>query len=331
MSAKKLVVSAALSENIRTRPLLSGRVAPEGIDLVSTAVHPSEMFWRQLKFQEFDVSEMSLSSLLIAHSQGNRDWVALPVYTMRRFFHTGILVRKESGISTPADLRGKRVGVPEYQQTAAIWVRGILEDEFDVRARDIEWFMERGPGISHGGATGFRPPEGVRLNQISPDTNIGKMMAEGALDATILYLREPNLVDRSVIDLDGRQDIAKLFADPTAEAHRYFAKTGIYPINHAVVVRRSLVEQHPWIALNLYNAFCKAREVGHDDANAVISSFKEVGSPLGRISLDDDPIRYGYLATSKIVETVSDYVHRQGLTVQKVDPRELFAPATLGL
>src|SRR5262245_58614241 len=161
MAAPKLELSIALSDNENTRPLLDGVVEAEGLRLVPTAVHPSEMFWRQLKFGDFDVSEMSMSSLLIATSRGPTPWVALPVFTSREFFHTRVLVRADAGIAKPEDLRGKRVGVPEYQQTAAIWGRGVLQHEFGVHARDMEWFMERPPDKSHGGATGFMPPAGV--------------------------------------------------------------------------------------------------------------------------------------------------------------------------
>src|SRR6202158_3588585 len=155
MTESRLELSIALSDNERTRPLPEGLVVPQGIKLVPTMVHPSEMFWRQLKFAEFDVSEMSMSSLVISTARGPTPWVALPVFTTREFFHTRILVRSDAGIAAPADLSGKRVGVPEYQQPAAIWGRGTLENEFGVRPRDIEFFMERVADKSHGGATGF--------------------------------------------------------------------------------------------------------------------------------------------------------------------------------
>ena len=200
MTRSRLALSIALSDNPNTRPLIDGEVVPEGIALTPTAVHPSEMFWRQLKFAEFDVSEMSMSSLVIATARGPTPWVALPVFTTREFFHTRILVRADAGIAAPADLMGKRVGVPEYQQTAAIWGRGALENEFGVRPRDMEFFMERGDK-SHGGATGFKPPAGVTVHQIPASTNIGEMLTRGELDATLLYLTNPNLVDRSRIDL----------------------------------------------------------------------------------------------------------------------------------
>jgi len=133
-----LQLSLIMSANDRSRPVLDGTVSPDGIDLVCTTAHPSEIFWRQLHFQEFDVSEMSLSSLLMVIAQGNRDWIALPIFTSRRFFHTGAWVRSESGIDKPEDLKGKRVGVPEYQQTAALWSRGVLKHEFGVEPEDLE-------------------------------------------------------------------------------------------------------------------------------------------------------------------------------------------------
>jgi 4,5-dihydroxyphthalate decarboxylase len=143
MTRPRLPLSIALSDNPNTRPLIDGIVSAEGIDLTATSLHPSEMFWRQLRFAEFDVSEMSMSSLLISTARSPTPWVALPVFTTREFFHTRILVRADAGIAAPADLRGKRVGVPEYQQTAAIWGRGVLENEFGVRPHDMEFFMER--------------------------------------------------------------------------------------------------------------------------------------------------------------------------------------------
>ena len=221
MTAPKLELSVALSDNENTRPLLDGVVSAEGIRLIPTAVHPSEMFWRQLKFGEFDVSEMSMSSLLIATARGPTPWVALPVFTSRAFFHTWAWVRADAGIAKPADLRGKRVGVPEYQQTAAIWGRGVLEHEFGVHAREIEWFMERAPEKSHGGATGFTPPAGVELNYIPPDTNIGEMLVSGKLDATLLYIANKTswtAADRSFVDasavplFDSREGRLALFA-----------------------------------------------------------------------------------------------------------------------
>jgi 4,5-dihydroxyphthalate decarboxylase len=251
---------------------------------------------------------------------------------MREFFHTRILVRTDR-ISAPADLKGKRVGVPEYQQTAAIWGRGVLAHEFGVQPSDIEWFMERPPDKSHGGATGFAPPPGVKLNHIPPATNIGEMLVRGELDATLLYLTHANLVDRSRIDLSRHPDIRPLFADHAAEARRYYAKTGLYPINHTVVVRRSLVERHPWIALNLFSAFLAAKNQIAGHADEYLLPFFSVGL-LGddvKRALAADPMAYGIKAARPVLETIAAYVHEQGLSARRVQLDEIFAPSTLDL
>jgi 4,5-dihydroxyphthalate decarboxylase len=331
MSHEKLTLSIALSDNERTRPIAQGRHQPQGVTLIPTVVHPSEMFWRQLKYADFDISEMSLSSMFIATARGDRSWVALPIYTSRTFFHTNILVRTDRGIVKPEDLRGKRVGVPEYQQTAALWSRGILEHEFGVSAREIEWFMERGPEKSHGGATGFKPPEGVRLTQIDAKTNIGEMLVNGRLDATLLYLTNRNLIDRSTIDLAAVDVVKPLFQDKQAETRRYFAKTGIYPINHTLVIKRELHERHPWLALNLYHSFVAAKKEVERDSAENLQSYFDTGllDPAGQKALQEDPKAYGMKASRKVIETISQYVHEQGLTDRRVAVEELFAPSTL--
>jgi 4,5-dihydroxyphthalate decarboxylase len=328
----KLELSIALADNENTRAILDGRIAPDGIRFHATAMHPSEMFWRQLKFAEFDVSEMSMSSMTIATAQGPTPWVMLPVFTTREFFHLRALTRVASGIREPADLRGKRVGVPEYQQTAAIWGRGVLQHEFGVHPRDIEWHMERTPDLSHGGATAFKPPDGVTVRQIPASTNIGEMLVNGELDATLLYLTHRNLVDRSRIDLSNDPRFRPLF-DRKTEGPRYFQKTGIYQINHGMVVRRSIHERHPWVALNIYNAFAKARaEVLRARDTALHRHYEPglVGDDVRR-ALATDPMAYGVKGNRKVLETITQYVHEQGLSPRRVALEELFAPSTLDL
>jgi len=327
-----LTFSAALTNNPRTWPILDGRVKVEGIDLVPTVLHPSELFWRQLRFAEFDVSEMSMSSLIISTARGDTRWVAIPVFTMRRFFHTSIIVRNDSGITTPAQLRGKRIGVPEYQQTWAIWSRGILQHEFDVHARDIEWFMERNPDKSHGGATGFTAPSGVRVRQIPPTTNMGEMLLRGELDGALHYLVDRNLVDRSTVDVSGVTRY--LFPDPAAEGRRFYAKTALFPINHTVVVRRSLLERHPWIALNLYAAFAAAKEEIARYGHSYLHWYFETGLLDGgvkRALADNDPLAYGFKASRAVLETIAQYVHEQGLSARRVELKEIFAASTLDM
>ena len=329
-AADKLELSIALSDNENTRAVLDGRIAPDGIRLHPTALHPSEMFWRQLKFAEFDVSEMSMSSMTIATSQGPTPWVMIPVFTTREFFHLRILKRVAAGIEKPADLKGKRVGVPEYQQTAALWSRGVLQHEFGVQPRDIEFFMERTPDMSHGGATAFKPPPGVTVNRIPPTTNIGEMLVKGELDATLLYLTHQNLVDRSRLDLSNDARFKPLF-DRKVEGPRYFAKTGIYHINHGMVIRRSILERHPWAALNIYNAFVEARARVLRARDTALHRHYEPGL-IGddvRNALATDPMAYGVRSNRKVLETITQYVHEQGLSARRVGLEELFAPSTL--
>ncbi len=328
----KLELSIALSDNENTHAILDGLNQPDAIKLHPTPLHPSEMFWRQLKFAEFDVSEMSMSSLTIATSKAPTEWVAIPVFTTREFFHLRILVRVASGIEKPSDLKGKRVGVPEYQQTAAIWGRGVFQHEFGVHPRDIEFFMERTPDTSHGGATAFKPPAGVTVHQIPASTNIGEMMVRGELDATLLYLTNPNAVDRSRIDLAKDNRFRPLF-DRAAEARRYFAKTGIYQINHGMVIRRSIFERHPWAALNIYSAFVKARaEVIRARDTALHRHYEPglIGDDVRR-ALSADPMAYGVRGSRKVLDTITQYVDEQGLSARRVALEEMFAPSAMDL
>jgi 4,5-dihydroxyphthalate decarboxylase len=333
MTAARLDLSIALSDNENTQPVLKGLVQAEGMKLFPTCVHPSEMFWRQLKFGDFDISEMSMSSLIIATSKGPTDWVAIPVFTSRHFFHTMIWVRNDRGINTVADLKGKRVAIPEYQQTAAIWTRGVLEHEFGVRAQDMEWFMERNPDKSHGGSTGFQPPAGVKLNYIPPTTNIGEMLVKGEIDCALHYLVAHNLVDRSKIDLSQDPNLRQIFPDIPAEKHRYFTKTGIYPINHTVVIRRSLHEKYPWLALNLYTMFQDAKAHVRAELMAGLKHYNEAGvlDANARNWLSQDLLGYGIKGPRKVLETITQYVHEQGLSSRRVGLEELFAPSTMDL
>jgi 4,5-dihydroxyphthalate decarboxylase len=311
-----------------TRALYDGRVVPEGIALTISRVRGSETYWRQLRFGDFDVSEMSMSSLLIAKARGFSDWVALPVFSMRTFFHTWVVVRDGAGIAAPADLHGKNVGVPEYQQTSAVWTRGVLHDEFGVDPRRIHWFMERPPDRSHGGALGFVPPAGVQLSTIPNDSSIAAMLISGELDASLSFLAIPNLVDRGAIDLHNRPEVRTLFASPRAEQARYYAKTGIFPLNHCIVVRRSVIERHPWAGLNLYEAFLESKRISARERSALTAPYTETGL-VDAGSFARDPAAYGVTANRNVLEAICRYQFEQGLTDRVVALDEVFLADTL--
>ena len=307
-----LQLSIGITNNPRTWPILNGTVKPEGIDLIPTVLHPSELFWRQLHFSEFAVSEMSCSSFLIVTGQGDQRFLGLPIFTTRRFFHTSILVSRKSGIEKPADLRGKRVGVPEYQQTAALWTRGVLEHEFGVSPKDMEFWMERTPEKSHGGATGFKPPPGVTVHQVPGDKSLGDMMLAGELDATIHYLVHRNLVDRSRVNLHNHPDFKTLFPDPAAEGIRFYRKTGLFPINHQAVIQREVYEKNPWVAQNLLKAFIKANEIANEQRIEHVEYHLAAGLMSGdaRTPL----LHHGVKANRNVMETIAQYSLEQGLT-----------------
>ena len=324
-------LSIGITSNPRTWPVIDGAVKVEGVDLIPTVLHPSELFWRQLRFAEFDLSEMSMSSLMKARSKGDNRFVAIPVFTTRMFFHTRILVRKHAKIDQPADLKGKRVGVPEYQQTAALWIRGALQHEFGVQPKDMEFWMERPPSRSHGGATGFKPPPGVTVNQVPPDKSLGSMMLSGELDAVMFYLVAPNLIDRSTVDLARHPDIKPLFADAAAEGIRYYRKTGLYPINHGMVIKKELAERHPWAITNILKAFHAANALADRQRVEHAEDYFETGALPGQAqqAFATPLLKHGVVANRTVLETIAQYSLEQGLTPALTKLEDLFAASTL--
>jgi 4,5-dihydroxyphthalate decarboxylase len=323
-----LQLSIGMAGNPRTWPIFDGRVKADGIDLLPSEVFPSELFWRQLKFGDFDLAEMSMSTLMMAVAGGDQRWVGLPIFTTRKLFHTEILVRRGAKIEKPADLKGKRVGVPEYQQTAALWTRGALEHEFGVRARDMEWWMERVPSHSHRGAVGFEPPSGVVIKQVPAEKSLGSMMLAGEIDATVHYIRRTNLVDRSTADLANHPDIRSLFADPVAEGVRYYKKTGLLPINHGMVVKREVAERHPWVVLNVLKAFERANAIAEQERIEQARYHIDTGLAAEQ-ALRTPLVKHGVKANRLVLETAAQYSQEQGLTPRQVKLEELFAASAL--
>jgi 4,5-dihydroxyphthalate decarboxylase len=344
--SRRVTLSLALSRTAAVAPLLDGDVEPEGIELIPTVASPGDLFWRQLHHQEFDASEFSLASLIILMANGDPAWSAIPVFPSRGFFHARILVRRGAGIGRPEDLRGRRVGVPEYQQTAALWTRGVLQHEFGVGPADMEWVMGRAPGQSHALATGFRPPDGVRFSHVPDGETLGSLVANGRLDALIAYRtrhaglglgqepgdrtpagRSGGIVGTEVADLGPGGAVSRLFPDPAAEGLRYFRATGIFPVSHTVAVRAALTEQYPWLPRNLYEAFCRSRELAYRRLRAQLEPYAAVGAAdpgeierAHRAALDGVP---GNLATLK---AVTGYACEQGLAPARIPPEELFFP-----
>jgi 4,5-dihydroxyphthalate decarboxylase len=333
----RLQLAFATRLNERVRPLVDGTVRPSGIDLIPTISHPGETFWRQLRFGDFDISEMSISSFLIAKSRGS-DLVAIPAFPSRRFFQIELDARADAAIDHPSALAGKRIGVPEYQQTAAVWLRAVLQHDFGVAPESIRWFMERSEALSHGGATGFEAPPGISLETIPAERSLASMLLDGELDAAFVRpnrtVGADNVIERSQ-RIKGTGDWSRIvpaFGDGITEGRRFFDAHGFIPINHTYVIRGELFERHPWVALNLYKAFLEAKRVAEQDP------LEDV--PLGlvfrweylsqvRAFFGPDPFPYGVRANRKVLERLIGHSREQGLIPAPMTVESLFAPSTI--
>jgi 4,5-dihydroxyphthalate decarboxylase len=347
----KVRLSLAFSRSARSAPLLDGEVTVEGVDLIPCLVSPGDLFWRQLHHAEFDSSEFSIGSLVIRRSQGDDTWRAIPVFPSRAFFHTQILVRRGVGIRRPEDLRGKRVGIPEYQQTAGLWTRGALLHEFGVRPEEIEWVMGRTADRSHGGATGFEPPDGVRLTYPSAGETLGSLIADGRLDALIAYGARTGGLGLGQEPLEWQQQwsgragaivggervegalkdrVSRLFRDPRREGKRYFDATGIFPMNHTVILRRSLAEKYPWLPRNLYEAFCAARELAVRRMLVQLEPYEAIGAlRVSDVAAGEEIFPYGVSANKVALGAALTYAHEQGLVSSPVALDDIFFDTTL--
>ncbi len=316
---------------------MNGAVKPDGVEIIPTYSHPSETFWRQLKFQEFHIAEMSMSSYLIARSRGV-DMIALPVFPSRRFFHAEQSCHVDSGIKEPGDITGKRIGVGEYQQTAALWTRGVLEHDFGVSQYKVHWYMERTEELSHGGVTGFTPPAGISFHRIPPEKSLATMLVNHEIDVAPIashLSRTVNIIDRSTHMRGSEGDWSKikpLFPDEIGEAKRFVDKHGFVPVNHTYIVRGDVYREQPGIANKLYQAFLSAK------AQATATLLERAPAALifapeylamTRSILGDDPFPYGIKANRAMIDTIASYSHEQGLTPRKMTIEELFANETL--
>jgi 4,5-dihydroxyphthalate decarboxylase len=334
----KLTLGFISAFNERVEPLMNGTAQAEGIELIPTYSHPAETFWRQLKFGEFEVAEMSMSSFLIARSQG-ADMVALPVFPSRRLFQTELSYHIDSGITKPQDLAGKRLGVAEYQQTAALWIRGILEHDFGVSQYKIHWYMERSEEMSHGSVTGFKPPPGISFNRIAQNKSLASTLLENELDVAHVaspWVLQANALDRSS-RMAGKGDWSKikpLLPNRMAEGARFFKKHGFLPVNHTYIIRGDIHRKYPWVAVNLYSGFVEAKALAREKLEERIPAALFFGREylaMTRDMIGEDPFPYGIKANQAMLDTIVGYSYEQGLTPRKMTIEELFAESTLEL
>jgi len=297
------------------KALQDGRVKPDGIDLtILTDMDSSTRHWRFLRNREFDIAECSCSSYIVARGQG-LPFRAIPVFPHRRFRHGFVFINTGKGIAKPADLIGKKIGVKSFQVTAVHWLRGILESEYGVPHKSLDWYAELDEDIE------FVPPPGLKLTRLGHSQSVETMLAEGALDAVLHSdLIEPFLAK------DPR--VARLFPDHKAEEIAYFRKTGIFPIMHVVAIRAEIVEAHPWIAINLYNALDRAKALAMqrmENPRMVPLAWQREAWEEQLDVLGPDPWENGLTPRNRnTLETLVRYSHEQGLTARLMPLDELF-------
>lgn len=329
-------INLAMADYDRTRALIDGTYKPVGIDLNYVVSPPSETFWRMLRFGEFHASEMSFSTFLISKSLGKK-WRAIPVFPYRSFFHTNIFVSKNSGIKEPADLKGKKFGVPEYQVTAAVWLRDALERDFGVAPKDMKWYMERRKSLSHGGETSFKAPEGVSVERLPEGPTLADLVKDGTLDAIMPspYPGMKSMLNRTdYLELSRSNEVKLLFEDPIAEGKRFFREHGYSHINHTVIVRDDVAEANPWLPLNLFKAFEEAKNICYDHLDRLIKSSLVFAFPYiveERKVFGDDAFPYGLSRGNnrKAIEDLAQASVNQGLTPEPLDVDSMFYENTL--
>jgi len=322
----RLPITVATWDYDRVRALTDGRVQIEGCDVNYLTMPVEECFERAFSHGEFEVAEIGFSPFLIALSRGPTPYVAVPVFLSRMFRHSAVYIRADRGISGPADLRGKTIGVPEYQMSAVMWFRGHLKDEFGIETRDIDWVQA---GLENPGRRDKFPlnlPKGFPLVSRN-DISLSQMLADGELDG-VISARTPSCF------INGHPQVRRLFPDYRSAERDYYKKTGIYPIMHALGIRRDIYDKNRWLAASLFKAFLQAKRLA--DAEFVETTALKIGLPwitaeyeATIAALGPDFWSYGVEPNRTTLATMARYSYEQGLSVREVAVDEMFAEGNL--
>jgi 4,5-dihydroxyphthalate decarboxylase len=321
-----ILLTLACEDYDRTRPLKDGIIKPEGIELNYLVMPVEEIFWRMMKYTEFDISEMSMGAFLTAAARDHRPFIAIPVFPSRTFRHRCIFVNSAAGIERPEDLRGKRIGVPEYSMTAAVWLRGLFQHDYGVPPAAMHWIQagEEEPGRKD--RVAFEVPPGVQLDSVA-DRTLNEMIESGAIDA-MMSPRMPACF------VQGSPRVRRLFSDYKRVEIDYFRKTGLFPIMHVIVIRKAIYDRHRWVAQALYKAFSEAKALCMKelyDTNILRVSLPWTSAEYEKTRdlMSEDYWPYGLAPNRKNLETLHGYLFEQGLIRKKLNLDELFARETL--
>jgi 4,5-dihydroxyphthalate decarboxylase len=322
----RLPITVATWDYDRVRALTDGRVTIEGCDVNYLTMPVEECFERAFFHGEFEVAEIGFSPFLIALSRGPTPYVAVPVFLSRMFRHSAVYIRSDRGINGPADLRGKTIGVPEYQMSAVLWFRGYLKDEFGIAPKDINWVQA---GLENPGRRDKFPlnlPQGFPLASRN-DTSLSKLLADGEIDG-IMSARTPSCY------INSHPQVRRLFPDYRAAERDYYKKSGIFPIMHALGIRRDVYEKNRWLAASVYKAFLKAKRIA--DAEFEETTALKIGLPWVTAeyeatvaAMGRDFWSYGVEPNRKTLTTMARYSYEQGLAVRELTVEEMFAEGNL--
>ena len=324
---ENLRLTLACSSSDRTRPIIDGRVEVAGVTLTVLPGEPEDIFRRALRDRAFDVTELSMGSHIVTTARGDAPYVGIPVFPSRSFRHAAIYVRTDRGIRTAADLAGKRIGLPEYQQTAALWVRGILREYYKVDTRGIAW---RTGGLEQTGGServALKLPPELDVQQIGADETLNGLLASGEIDA-IVGPRPPSCFAQRSAPVD------RLYPDYRTEEEAYFRATGFFPIMHCVALRKELAAAHPWLPLELFRAFARARAMAVADlsmVNVLRASLPWIAAEAEAQTriMGGDPWPYGFRRNRDEVAAMIRFAAADGLAAREIAPESLFHTSVL--
>jgi 4,5-dihydroxyphthalate decarboxylase len=312
----------------RTRLFATGEVSVPGCRVRMRFAEPEAIFREALNKKSFDITELSMSSHIITTARGDADYIAVPVFLSRAFRHSAIFVRADAGITSLAQLKGAKIGLPEYQQTAAMWVRGMMADE-GVRASDVTWHVGGLNAPSEGERIALKLPEDIVISALAGADTLDDMLLAGQLDA-IISPRVPASLQR------GDPRIKRLYPDLRAAEVAYYQQTGFFPIMHALAVRKDVAADNPWLPKALFDAFSTAKRMRQEEmalSNVLRVSLPWAGHDFNEAMqlTNNDPWPYGFARNRTELDAMTQYMHADGTAVRKVDPAELFHPSTLTL
>jgi 4,5-dihydroxyphthalate decarboxylase len=312
----KLKITLACGNYDRTRALMDGSIQPEGIDLNYIPLGPGEIFWRMLNNEEFDASEMSLSTYTILRSEGDQRFIALPVFPSRIFRHSAIYINASAGIERPQDLKGKRIGVGDYQMTAAVWVRGLLNHEYQTAPEELRWV------VGNPVCPGITLPARVLIERITPGQSLEMMLEAGEIDALISVVIPQPFRSKS-------PHVKRLFPNYREVETDYYRRTRIFPIMHTFVLTTELFQKEPWVAISLYKAFVQAKDLNYGllyDSNALRTSLPWLVDEIEstRSIFGEEIWDYSIEGSQPTLEAFVQYLDEQGLTERRMKVEELF-------